>query len=200
MSLCHSSIPNVQNFKNLSQCGCLFRKRGSRFNVHAWILDCLSARPSYLYIVVICCSKLACLHRDKWSCCLPQVGSHGNRKRPVSHRLEIWIPSSCWMLVHRDPRRAPSRTLHVTKRKKTLLQNTFWGDEKFQLECRQELLNILKDLWGEMESRIKIFVRQKWSQEILFPVYWPNRQKKKLEMNFKQMCFPDEIIQAIDNP
>lgn len=76
----------------------------------------LSTWLSHLYIVVVCCSRLAGHLPDKWSCCLPQVGSHGNKRRPVSRRLETWIPSSCWTPVRRDPHKAPSHILYIEQR------------------------------------------------------------------------------------
>lgn len=104
--------------------------------------------PSYLYNVVACCSRLACLHPDKWSCCLPPVGSHGNKRRPGSRQLEIWIPSSCWTQEHLDLHKAPSRILyiqknvrvkHVSKMHKDFLNTVKWDKTK---EEKHELIGL----------------------------------------------------------
>lgn len=109
---------------NGSKCTEMFQSQ--RLGV-AWELCCEFIKPkfglisdqctfwcsgsSHLYIWAVRCSTLAGLLPGMWSCCLPQVGSHGNKRRPVSHRLGIWIRSFCWTPVRRDPRTAPSRIL-----------------------------------------------------------------------------------------
>lgn len=81
--------------------------------LRVWVLSL----SSYLYTVAVCCSTLSCHLQDKWSYCLPQVCSRGNKRRQASRRLQIEIPSSCWMPAHRDPHRALSRTLYMQARK-----------------------------------------------------------------------------------
>lgn len=149
----------------------------------------LSTRLPYLYIVAVCCSKLAFLLPDKWFCCLPQVGSHGNRRRPVSHQLEIWIPSFGWMLVHQDPHTAPSRILHTARETDGIVEGL--GDmfrhcgnvvELEKTKCKIEVRKTSEKSWdcNILDLQLKVW----FPQLILFFNHHHKKQKQQSDQLF----------------